>query len=534
MGWSASTAREALQQAGTSWAATTTTRRPSLLRFTAISLVFLFTVFFFLPQSYYEGRSSLFPYGSRTAADQLLVRQQQSCEVCHLDPFDPLCEYGEHNIRLSRAFEGSGFRLQRALKKILAGEEVNIGVLGASITQGHSVPPGNQIWQDRWFEDFGRRYPNVKMHVGAVGATDSQFFSYCFPALLPVNDIDLVLVELDVNNEPGLQTLKDDDALMRGLLQLPKEPAVVRISFFTITFSELGRGTLSTLITSQFFDVPVISIRNFLLPQTIKNRESAEVIFGLDQWGNRDYRHVSEVGHKAMADMLTLFLRKEICEVERRATLPPSKVEMTGPWWKEEDLGSVPDITIYESWKNPLPPRIVMPYCHSTLIPRSPLVPLSHSDSFELITWNGKSAWASSEPGAQIRMSFTGTTVRVFVYAMPGRAEPSAADGEASAHLEEKKKEEEEPGSAYCWIEEVGQYEREQAEDKAGMTTGRRPEERIEWLVNTHWPDKPASGTEIIELAEGLPPGEHVLACEVANETTSGGHKWRLQAIASL
>lgn len=67
---------------------------------------------------------------------------------------------------------------------------------------------------------------------------------------------------------------------MRGLLQQPKEPAIIRIrsvnsllsprqnrgadlpglySFFATIFHEQGRGTLSTLITSQFFDIPVIS-----------------------------------------------------------------------------------------------------------------------------------------------------------------------------------------------------------------------------------------------------------------------------------
>lgn len=37
-----------------------------------------------------------------------------------------------------------------------------------------------------------------------------------------------------------------------------------------------------------------------------------------------------------------------------------------------------------------------------------------------------------------------------------------------------------------------------------------------------------------IELAQDLSPGEHILACEVSKETTSGGYKWRVQGIASL
>lgn len=97
-----------------------------------------------------------------------------SCEVCHLDPKDPLCRYGLDNIRLSRAYEGSGYRLRQVLRRALAGEEIGIGVLGASVTAGHGVPPGEQRWEDRFFEDFQRYFPRAKIHVGAAPAMDSQ------------------------------------------------------------------------------------------------------------------------------------------------------------------------------------------------------------------------------------------------------------------------------------------------------------------------------------------------------------------------
>lgn len=149
-------------------------RRPSLFRLVAVSLALAFAGVL-LTHSHGPGRSLLtLPVPQAFAREPAAALARQSCEVCRLDPFDPLCEYGEHNIRLSRAFEGSGHRLQRFLDKVLAGEEVNVGVLGASITAGHSVPPGNQTWQDRWFEGFQHAHPNVKMHVGAIGATDSQ------------------------------------------------------------------------------------------------------------------------------------------------------------------------------------------------------------------------------------------------------------------------------------------------------------------------------------------------------------------------
>lgn len=106
-----------------------------------------------------------------------------SCEVCHLDPENRLCTYGLDNIRLSRAFEASGHRLRNVLRRALAGEKVTAGILGASVTAGHGVPPGKQRWQDRWFDDFQRLFPNAEMHVGSAPAMDSQV-SRCPPEIL--------------------------------------------------------------------------------------------------------------------------------------------------------------------------------------------------------------------------------------------------------------------------------------------------------------------------------------------------------------
>lgn len=142
------------------------------------SVVIIVALAFLQPDQRSKAYSRLSALQKSTAASSSLAAAAppyaQSCELCHVDPTNALCQYGEHNIRLSRAFEGSGYRLQRFLRKMVAGEEVQVGVLGASITQGHSVLPGEQTWQEAWFADLQKDYPNVKMHVGAVGATDSQ------------------------------------------------------------------------------------------------------------------------------------------------------------------------------------------------------------------------------------------------------------------------------------------------------------------------------------------------------------------------
>ncbi|BGP17867.1 hypothetical protein JCM10213v2_005909 [Rhodosporidiobolus nylandii] len=428
-----------------------------------------------------------------------------SCEVCHLDPSNPLCEYGLDSIRQSRAYEGSGARLRRVLEKALRGEEIGVGILGASVTQGHSVTPGKPVWQYRWFADFQRLFPNSKIHVGAVGAMDSR-------------------VETDLNDDPHLESLRDNDGLMRALLQLPQDPAIMRVSVVATLFDELVRGTMSNLMTSQHFDVPVISVRNFLLPHMIFHREAAEEVFGLDAWGNRDYRHMSEVGHAALGDMLALFIRKEVCETQRRQVMPPPpSFPRTGPWPTGEDLGRIPPLALWSSWRNPKELVPISPMCQTAVSPLSPLNPHSHSSAFKMVEWNGKKAWGSNQPGSQIRFKWRGTRVGLFVWASNGR-------GTEEDVQDKRLRRQNAPGQALCWVEEQDVSEEDGEAKDGGL---RSAPEAQSWVVNSHRPEKPAAGPEFIELAEGLQPGEHILACEVQSETTSGGWRWRVQGIAS-
>lgn len=159
-------------------------------------------------------------------------------------------------------------------------------------------------------------------------------------------------------------------------------------------------------------------------------------------------------------------------------------------------------------WVNPEPLVPVTPMCQSTMCPLSPLQVLSHSPSFELVTWNDKHAWTSSTPGAQIRMSFRGTKVGVFVYASHGKG-----DNEVSADLAVRKVEA--PGQALCWIEEPDMTEAEWREkygsgdvedDQEGPAAAQT------WVVTTHWPNKPAPQPEFVEMVEGLDPGEQCVS----------------------
>lgn len=57
-------------------------------------------------------------------------------------------------------------------------------------------------------------------------------------------------------------------------------------------------------------------------------------------------RHVGVDSHRALGDMLTLFIRKQLCEVLRRRERPPRFA--SGIWPKEDILGSVPSQFLWD------------------------------------------------------------------------------------------------------------------------------------------------------------------------------------------
>lgn len=117
------------------------------------------------------------PPPSPLPSPSLALSTPSSCEVCIATPDDPLClEYGLDNIRLSRAFEGSGYRVRRFVEKALRGEEVSIGVIGASVSQGHGLD-GAPTWHAVFLEGLRTLFPKVVIYDGSAAAMDSEWCS---------------------------------------------------------------------------------------------------------------------------------------------------------------------------------------------------------------------------------------------------------------------------------------------------------------------------------------------------------------------
>nr|CRX79126.1 hypothetical protein ls5930a1_00171 [Leucosporidium scottii]CRX79202.1 hypothetical protein ls5931a1_00026 [Leucosporidium scottii] len=456
-----------------------------------------------------------------------------SCDPCLLDPSDPLCVYGTDNIRLSRAFEGSGHRVRRVLEKALRGERVRIGVLGASVTAGHGLN-GQQKWQDRFFEDFVKIFPNSEIYDGAASGMNSEFVGglegsaelirpwahFSAGALTALYHGTLTCIYLSWMID---DTFAYDDTLFRGLLGLPQEPAVIRVSVFALAFEDLARGLVSSLVMSNFFDVPIISlwwefrrltafaevrVRNFLLPHLIANPEEVPKFFSKAWEGNPDLRHMSHLSHQAMGDMLALYMREKTCETKRRPAHPPPPSSVSSLWPSGNALGVVPRLYLWEPYSTTYRAPPVVPSCAFLASKTHPLVPLNlypedkeegkeqvpdWTKEWKRVDWNGKSAWQSSQVGAEISFEVKGAKVGVFVWTTNG-----------AGNLIN-------PGRARCWI----------GEDVEGGKT-----------VDAFGSGAAASsGFNLI--AEGLPHRTHLLTCQILAETSTDGHDFRILGVAA-
>lgn len=137
------------------------------------------------------------------------------------------------------------------------------------------------------------------------------------------------------------------------------------------------------------------------------------------------------------------------------------------------------------------PPRIIMPLCQSLASKLSPLTPVSHSKSFRVETWNDKSAWTATLPGAQIRLRFTGSWVGLFVYVTNGNSPE-----EQSSDLNVRRRTA--PGTANCWLEDpasIGLDDDDDGEDDTD-SVARTGSDAAIFIVNSHFPNREAAGFE--------------------------------------
>ncbi len=240
--------------------------------------------------------------------------------VAPIQPLESMVDLGskayKDMIKKSLMHAGNTGRLEKVLEKAGKGEEVTLGFIGGSITQGAGAIPIHEKSYAKVFADtFEKKYANggkVSLVKAGVGGTPSELGMIRFERDILRNGAkkpDLIVIEFAVNDEGDETKGVCFESLVRKALALPWKPAVVLL-FAVFSFDWNLQDRLGPVGIR--YDIPMVSVLDAVSPQFSLLPEDGRVI-SKNQFFY-DVFHPSNLGHQIMSDCLINLLDTVNCE----------------------------------------------------------------------------------------------------------------------------------------------------------------------------------------------------------------------------
>lgn len=196
--------------------------------------------------------------------------------------------------------EGNLARLAAVMKKAKNGEEITVGVIGGSITQGSLASKPSNCYASKFSEWWKNKFPDAKVNFvnAGIGGTDSYLGVHRVDGQLLAHDPDAVIVEFSVNDTDDILNGYSYDSLVRKILSHGTKPAVM------LLFTTMDNGTSlqdTHKDTGKAYDLPMISYHDAVYP---------EVEAGTLSWADisPDNIHPNDAGHDIIAQILSRYL----------------------------------------------------------------------------------------------------------------------------------------------------------------------------------------------------------------------------------
>ncbi len=200
---------------------------------------------------------------------------------------------------------GNNYRLKKFFERAKAGEELTVGFLGGSITQGSVASTDKLCYAYRTFEWFEKTFPKATFkYVNAgIGGTTSQFGVSRADRDLLSFDPDFAVIEFSVNDSTDPLFKETYEGLIRKVWQYKTKPAVAvlhNVCYDTGTNAEEIHVPLG-----EYYAIPAASV---------KKGEYADIEKGLIKREDitPDMLHPNDEGHGLLAQQLTFLLEKEL------------------------------------------------------------------------------------------------------------------------------------------------------------------------------------------------------------------------------
>ena len=194
-------------------------------------------------------------------------------------------------------------RIQEVMERAKRGEELRIGFIGGSITQG-SLSSTPQLcyayrvyeWWCNTFKDAAFTYINA-----GIGGTTSQFGVSRAESDLLAHKPDFVIIEFSVNDESTEHFMETYEGLVRKVYGADWNPAVMLVH--NVYYNNGSNAQLMHGRVGRHYNLPAVSMQSTIYPEVVAGRITNRDI-------TPDDLHPNDKGHELVASVITYFLEK--------------------------------------------------------------------------------------------------------------------------------------------------------------------------------------------------------------------------------
>ncbi|SHL05626.1 Lysophospholipase L1 [Anaerocolumna jejuensis DSM 15929] len=196
---------------------------------------------------------------------------------------------------------GNLHRIGKTMKKAMSGEEITVGMIGGSITQGSLSSTPKTCYAYLVYEWWVRRFPGSKVHYinAGIGGTSSHFGAARVVEDLLVHQPDFVITEFSVNDSNTPFFKETYEGLIRRILTHEAEPGVLILN--NVFYKDGTNAQEMHNEVGAFYGLPMVSIKDSLYRLV----EAGEI---LKEDITPDDLHPNDAGHKLVADIVTHML----------------------------------------------------------------------------------------------------------------------------------------------------------------------------------------------------------------------------------
>lgn len=263
--------------------------------------------------------------------------------------------------------------IYKALNKGRKGENIKIGVIGGSITEGYAATTDDKRWANLMADWWKQKFPSstIELINAGWGGTGSDIGVHRVYDDLLIENPDFIVIEFAVNDTEGELATKMMEGLVQQIIESDNSPGVMILAL------KQDNGTtaqVSHKLVSEYYGIPLVSFADLIDAKVAEDGIALSSIFV-------DGLHPNDLGMNYIAD----FIKEELDDYY--ATLPP--------------LGDIPDINIQ------LPtPLVTDIYKNTHQIFSNDIIPILNSG------WtNTAKGWESETSGAQIDFKILGNAI---------------------------------------------------------------------------------------------------------------------------